>query len=227
MRKKTNSLRNTLPFPLTAGLLAFLSLVVPAHADLVVSFSPLGNVNAGSTGNSFDVLLTNSGPGAVDLGVFTFEVTTSSSDITLTDATINTTVAPYIFSGNSLIGPDILGATTGQDLTAFDLYAGAGDVTVGSGVTVGLGHVLFDVSPSATTGTVNLALASNGSSFATLSGVDVPIQTLMSGIVQTTGTVSPVPEPSTLILFVTFLGLASGWRLKAGLGRLRAAAPGK
>src|SRR5579884_513947 len=130
---------------LTAGVMAGLPFAGPARADLAVSFSDPGNVAAGSTGDSFDVLLTNTGPSDVVLGAFTFEVATTSSDITFTDVTTATVADPYIFGADSLFAPDILGTTTGQDITAFDLD-GAGDVTIGAGSTVGLGHVLFNVS---------------------------------------------------------------------------------
>jgi|SRR5581483_4507800 len=187
---------------LLAGLLAALPFAGPARADLVLSFSDPGNVGAGSTGDSFDVMLTNTGSADVSLAVFTFEVATTSSDITFTDVT-TATADLYIFAGNSLIGPDILGATTGQDLTAFDLYSGVGDATVAAGATVGLGHVLFDVAAIASSGTADLELVGTGTSLATSSIEPVPIQTLSPGLVQTTGSGSSLPEPPELLVFLT------------------------
>lgn len=195
---------------LAAGLLAALPFAVPARADLVVSFSDPGNVTAGSSGNSFDVLLTNTGSSGVALGVFTFEVATTSSDITFTDVTTATAANPYIFGADSLFSPDILGATTGQDITAFDLD-GAGDVTIAAASTVGLGHVLFNVSGGASSGTVDLQLVSTGTSLSTSGAAPVTIQTLTPAVIQTTASTT-VPEPSGLGLLSACLLL--GWRVR-------------
>ena len=196
---------------LTAGVMAGVPFAAPARADLVVSFSDPGNVAAGSTGDSFDVLLTNTGLGDVVLGAFTFEVATTSADITFTDVTTATVAEPYIFGADSLFAPDILGATTGQDITAFDLD-GVGDATIAAGATVGLGHVLFDVSGSASSGTVDLQFVSTGTGLGTLNSTSVPIQTLTPAVIQTSGSTSTVPEPSGLTLLSACLLL--GWRVR-------------
>lgn len=194
---------------LAAGLLAALPFAGPARADLVVSFSNPGNVVAGSTG-AFDVLLTNTGTSNVALGVFTFEVATTSTDIAFTDVTTATVANPYIFGLDSLIGPDIVGTATDQDITAFDLDA-AGDATIGALSTVGLGHVLFKVSGNASSGTVDLQLVSTGTSLATSAGAPVTIDTLTPAQVQTTASTT-VPEPSGLGLLSACLLL--GWRVR-------------
>src|ERR1700730_3037463 len=83
---------------LMAGVAACLLYSVPARADMIVSLESPINANAGTSGNGFDVLLTNSGPSAVSIAGFTFKISVSSTDILLTDATTATLLDPYIFS---------------------------------------------------------------------------------------------------------------------------------
>jgi hypothetical protein len=85
----------------------------PAKADVVISIQSPLNANAGDTGDSFDVTLTNTGPSAVSIAAFTFEISAANTDMTFTDANTGTGLAPYIFAGNSLFGPDITVSNTG------------------------------------------------------------------------------------------------------------------
>jgi hypothetical protein len=194
--------------PLVAAILAGSLAAPPAQADnLVVSFSPLSDVAAGSTGNSFEVLLTNTLGPAASISGFFFEVTSSSSDVTFTDAT-TATVAPYIFGSDSLFGPDIIGfGSTATDLNASDLDA-AGSISLAAGDSVGLGHVSFDVASGAATQTVNFDLAGfPGTSLSDEAGNDIPIATFTGGQFTIEGASAPVPEPSTLILLFAALPL--------------------
>lgn len=195
---------------LFAGTAAILLCAGFARADvLVVSLSPPGSVSAGSAGNGFDVLLTNTSGPAVDIGVFTFELAVSSPDVTFTDATTASVASPYIFAGNSLIGPDIVGSNTGQDLTAFDLYGVTGaNITLGSGATVSLGHVLFDVSSGAPSETVDLSFVAAGTSLSLANCcAGIPIDALNGGQLVITGAVSAVPEPSALSLLAIMVAV--------------------
>jgi hypothetical protein len=194
--------------PLVAAIVVCLLAAIPAHADtLTVSLSPLSDVAAGSTGNSFDVLLTNTSGPAVAIGGFFFEVTSSSSDTTFTDAT-TATGTPYIFGSDSLFGPDIIGfGSTATDLNASDLDA-AGSISLAAGDTVALGHVLFDVSPTAATQDVTFTLVGfPGTSLSDEAGNDVPIDTFTGGQFTIEGATAPVPEPSTLILLFSAVPL--------------------
>ena len=75
---------------ITTALLAL--LFSPAvRADLVLSMQPVISAAPGSTGNAFDVLLTNTGASSVDLGAFAYEITTADTDISFTDADTSTT----------------------------------------------------------------------------------------------------------------------------------------
>jgi hypothetical protein len=189
---------------------AFLLYCLPTRADvLAISIQSPLSVKAGDSGDGFDVLLTNvSGP-AVSIAAFTFEISTTSTDITFTDANTGTLAAPYIFSGNSLFGPDITVANTGQDLSAGDLFSVfASDITLGTGATVALGHILFDVSTKAPTESVGVTLAA----FPATSLSDdllnnIPISTLTGSQVNISGGATIIPEPSSLILLLTAVPL--------------------
>jgi hypothetical protein len=189
----------------------------PARADgLTVSLSPLSDVAAGSTGNGFDVLLTNGSPSAVSIEGFFFEVLASSADVTFTGATTGT-AATYIFGADSLFGPDItaFGSGTG-DLGASDLDA-VDQISLAPGSTVGLGHVLFNVSPTAPTETVSFDLAGfPGTSLSDDSGGDVPIDNFTGGKFTIKGAVAGVPEPGTLVLLLAMMPLVLFRRLIRG-----------
>ncbi len=188
---------------LMAGAAAFLLYSVPARAGLLeISIESPINVNAGTSGDGFDVLLTNlSGP-AVSLAGFTFEISVPSTDILLSAANTATLLDPYIFSGKSLFGPNITVANTGQDLSASDLYSVIGSgITLGAGATVGLGHILFDVSATAHSETVPVTFAAfPATSLSDDLANNVPINTLTNGQIDIIGT---VPEPSYLLLLLT------------------------
>ena len=176
------------------------------------SLSSLSDVAAGSTGNSFDVLLTNNSGAAVSIFAFFFEVTSSSTDVTFTDAT-TATATPYIFGADSLFGPDLTGTVSTTDLNVSDVD-GVGNISLADGATVALGHVLFDVSATASTQDVSFNFGGfPGTSLADDSGADVPIETLTSGELGVEGPVAPAPEPSTLLLLLVAAPLALGWRL--------------
>lgn len=193
---------------LVVTLTAFIWTAAPAQADvLTVSLSPLSDVVSGSTGNGFDVLLTNTSGPAVEVAGFFFEVVTSSSDVTFTDATTASATA-YIFGADSLFGPDILGpGSTAADLNASDLD-GAGSAALAPGQVLALGRVLFDVSPTALTQTVHFNLVGfPGTSLADAAGGDIPIETLVGGQFTINAAIPPVPEPSTLLLALAVVPL--------------------
>ena len=123
------------------------------------------------------------------------------------------TTAPYIFVGNSFFGPDITiygdPNVPGQTIAASDLYATpGGSVSLASGASVGLGEVLFDVTSAASPGSFSVDFTGgNGvaNSLSDDSGNNVTIDNLNSG------SITAVPEPSTLVV-------ATGTLVLAGIG---------
>ncbi|MBI2679719.1 MAG: PEP-CTERM sorting domain-containing protein [Candidatus Solibacter usitatus] len=199
---------------LLAGIAAALLPSVPARADvLALSIQSSINVNAGDSAG-FDVLLTNTSGPAVEIAAFEFEVSTFFfTDIFLTGANTSTVLAPYIFGGNSLFGPDIATFNDGASLIASDVAA-VGATTLGTGETVGLGHVLFSAIPTAATQSIEVDVYGFPfSSLSDLAGNDVPIAFGFVGQINVTASdVSSVPEPSSLVLLLTAAPVIWGGR---------------
>ena len=190
-----------LPPQALRGVLALL-LAVPlmASASIVLTAQSVA-VNAGTAGNFFDVTLSNTGPNAITLGGFSFEISVAGAGITLTSATTATAIS-YIFAGVSLFGPNINTSGPGSTLGASDLWDFSGATpTVGAGGTVGLGHVFFDVA-AGTSGPFSVSFSPYG--FTSLS--DLLGSNLAADLVQL-GTITvndpggaAIPEPSSLVL---------------------------
>jgi hypothetical protein len=200
-----------------AGLV--LCVAVPVRADLIVSVESV-TASAGSTGNTLEVDVTNTGPSSVDVAAFSFEISVpSASGVTLTGADINTSLATYIFDGNSAQGPNIATAT-GTTLDASD-NAASGSTTLGAGVTLGLGRVFFDVASSAS-GVVPVTLSDfPATSLTAPTGDNIPINTLTNGTITITSPAA-VPEPSTLVS-ASVLGILGGAWLIRRQGRAQRA----
>jgi hypothetical protein len=180
-----------------------------ARADLVFNIESV-SASAGSTGNTLDVTVTNTGPSAVTVGGFSFEISTPTSNINFTDATTATTLAPYIFGGNSAFGPSIA-ISTGQALDASDSFFpfGSGS-TLGAGATVGLGHVVFNVASGTPGGPITVSFTGGG--FTSLSdpdGNDIPITTLGTGTITVKSGTVPEPSTSVLLGFAMLLSLGA------------------
>lgn len=186
---------------LAAGVAACLFGPAAARADLIVSVQSV-IATAGSSANGIDVELTNSGPVAVSIGGFSFGISVANSDISFTDANTST-AAPYIFGADSLLGPDLTGPTSGESLSASDLFSIPGSgATLGAGSTVGLGHVLFDVSAGAAGGSFPVDLASLPSTaLSDPDGEPVAIDHLASGSITISS--AAVPEPGSLLMFAS------------------------
>ena len=162
---------------------------MPARAGLVIGTAGITAI-PGSSSNSFDVTLTNNGMTGVDIAAFSFEITTSSGYASFSDVTINTQSAPYIFAGNSLFGPDITLVATGNTVSAEDNYATPDQgVTLGSGQTLDLGHVVFALASGAPAVPIPLTFVGFPAT-----GVNAPDGT------QYSVTFGTVPEPASLLL---------------------------
>jgi hypothetical protein len=187
---------------LTGITVCFLGSVT-ASASLIVSIQSV-TAAAGSSGDAFDVELTNTDSAALAVGGFSFGIVTANPDISFTDANTSTT-APYIFGTNSLFGPDLTGPTSGQTLTASDVFIiPLSGISLNPGSTVDLGHILFDVSPFASAGSFPVDLEMFPlTSLSDPSGNTINIDSLLSGQITITGAVA-TPEPSLLLML--FLG---------------------
>jgi hypothetical protein len=191
---------------LAAGLAAGLLGSLPAEATLIVGVQSV-TAGANTNNDTLDVTLMNTGPSAVAVGGFTFEIISASSNISFIDANTST-AAPYVFDGNSAFGPDLTGPTSGPTLSTSDVDL-LGSATVASGATVGLGHITFDVAAAAS-GIIAITLGPTPqfTSVADASGNNLPI-TLANGQV----TISTVPEPS-LVLPLAMAAVIGARRLR-------------
>jgi len=180
-----------------------------ARADLVFSMTP-GSAGAGGSG-SFDVVLTDTG-GGFNVAGFNFEITTSNTDVTFTDITINTVAAPYVFAGDSLLAAPVTGSilenppSTAQDAQAGDVTADFTAVAIADGDEVGLGHVLFTIAPGSSPGPVSIDF---GSATSLSDDLGNPIEFDSSGgtLTITGGTVA-TPEPAmTGVLGLALAGI--------------------
>jgi hypothetical protein len=184
--------------------MCFLS-VLPARANVILTIQSL-TANSNTTGNFLDVILTNTGPSSVSIDGFFFGFQTADTNISFTDVTTNTALG-YIFAGNSLFGPDLTGPISGQSVNTGDLASGAA-ATVGSGSTVGLGHVFFNVAAGDVPGVHAVTFVPASTSLSDAAGAPVTINTLVDGAITVSST---VPEPSFVmpLASVLFFGLVT------------------
>ncbi len=174
----------------------------PARAEFILSVESVA-ATPGASGVGLDVLLRNTGPDAVQIDGFSFGLSAAPA-IDLIRAT-TATVAPYIFAGHSLFGPDIT-VQAGSPLLAADLFdIPNGAITLAANSTVSLGRVLLDITPAAS-GIYSIAFSvpDTGLSY---QGGDLPIGSFEAGTI----TLTAVPEPSGLLL--GSIGLLASWPL--------------
>ncbi len=203
---------------LAASVAAAFFCPASANASLIVAVES-AIAAPGSSGNTFDVQLTNTGPSAITVGGFSFGISTGNPSISFRDANTSTSET-YIFDGSSLFGPDLTGPTSGPSLSTSDVFSVAfSGSTLGTGTTVGLGRILFDVSPGAAPGVFPVTLGDfPTTSLADPAEADLAIQTLSAGQITITATAA-VPEPGTLATLFGGLTLLAGC---AGRRRRRA-----
>jgi hypothetical protein len=191
---------------LAAALLSAAGLA-PARAAIILSLTSV-NANINSTGNAFELTLTNSGPSAVSIGGFNFGVSVSNTHLTLQDAKVTTAAAPYIFLGGDsfvidfLLSDSVMQSTTGQSIFGNDFrltpFAGT---SVGSGATVGLARILFDVDGTALAGPVNatISLLAAETSLADENGANIAINAYNNSIITLQDSGQVIPEPSAYL----------------------------
>ncbi len=173
---------------------------LPARASFVVS-ALSASAPANSSGNSFDVILTNTGLSAQTIAVFGLQVSVTDLDISFNAALTNeATVSPYIFAGDSFdinTASAFASLNSLQILNASDLSDSGTGTSVAAGATVGLAHVVFNVANGAAPGVFTLTVSGfPETSLADASFANVTFTTA-NGLITI-----PTPEPSTLGLFL-------------------------
>ncbi len=186
-------------------LLAMAVTVIPAKADVTYSIVQVtGTLNPGDTGDLFDVIMTvSNGTTPFSANSFSFEVSTTDTDITFVDATTATTAATYLFAGNSFadtfLGGDIASPVVlPQTLDASDLTGDFSNMTINPG-TYGLGHVSFNIANNATPGPFTVTFGNAAANV--LADSAIPPNTVSPALTPQQFTIQtpPMPEPSTLL----------------------------
>ena len=179
------------------------------------SFTP------GSSTNSLDVTLTNTGTSPTTIAGFSFEITAASNNVTFESVTDNTVSVANIFAGHSLFGPDITlnVSNNGQTISGADNFATPhGGTTLAANQTLGLGNVLFALSPSTPLAPINISFTS----YSTSGLSDSNANDISVGVVaQPQFGPTSVPELPPTALVVTGLLLGVGVSLRRlGLAKL-------
>ena len=183
-----------------------------AYGDLILSFEPV-SASPGSSGDTFDVLLTDSGSPGVSVAGFNFTIQASSPAVTFTGVFTSTATAPYIFAGNSSSRPPDRWPGYTPTVTAFDIAA-SGSTTLNSGDVVGLGQVSFNVSPTVTAGPITLSFVTAGGTGWTTTSPTPRARQYSNRPPSLTGQLpSPVPhEPSSMLMMLAGVGALAAWK---------------
>jgi hypothetical protein len=123
----------------------------PARAQMIMGITT-NSFTPGSSTNSLDVTLTNTGTSPTTIAGFSFGITAASNNVTFESVTDNTVSVANIFAGNnSLFGSDITlnVSNNGQTISGANNFATRlGGTTLAANQTLGLGNVLFALSPT-------------------------------------------------------------------------------
>lgn len=195
----------------------FLNGATSQAAGLVMSISN-SSISAapGSTG-SFEVLLTDTnttGTTPFYIASDFVDLTSSNSLVKFTGASINTSIDPYIFAGQSLVGNSGLGfnfvinPTTmplpGTEIQAQDSAYSANPpavyATLKSGETLSLGVFSYSVSASAASGTSSDIKIGILSQLTDNSASPININFTTQNATITVSSTGTVPEPSTALM---------------------------
>lgn len=173
-------------------VLAGAFVVAPAVANPIITVESV-IASPDSSDNILQVFLTNPDAASVDIGGFSFLLSTLNPEIVFTSVDI--WAMDYIFAGHSAFGP-ILNLTSGASIDAADAHDVFG-VTIAAGQTVSLGRVHFDVGAASPLGMTSVILAAFPDTGLTdPEGVNIEITALVNGQIE----VSAVPEPVSLAL---------------------------
>ena len=178
----------------------------PAHANMVLTLISVGAA-AGSTGNSFDVTIQNTGASAQNIAAFSLGLSVADTHITFTGGN-EFTALTYVFNGDSF---DVINGfayttippPTGHQVEGVDNSNSGAGTDIAAGATLGLGHIFFDVAANTSAGPIAVTIAPGcGNPLCTTlsdsAGATVLFAVTNGDITVTTSTV--VPEPSTFLL---------------------------
>lgn len=209
----TNSARRSWNRPLATALLVGLFGASPARAGFSITIENSAS-KPGSTG-VFEVLMTNTGTQAAQVGGFGMELSmSSSSGVHFTNVSPSTLDAKYIFAGQSASTFDFYYNNASRTDMIFSDYAAAlpGYTTVNAGMTLDLGRITYSVDAGATAPTVAVLVLAGGTS---VTDPNLGLYAYTSGTGTITLTPSAVPEPSSAVL----LGVGSiigAWGFRVG-----------
>jgi len=200
---------------LTTAALLGAAVTAPAPPVPLVMSVQNTSYTAGTSNDTLEVTLTNNGTSPITIGGFSFGISVGTTNLSFTSGNISTATAPYIFDGLGLFGPNITVSPPnlpGQALNAEDIFSIPGSgATIGSGVTVGLGKVLFNIDPMTPTSMIPVTLSSTVSSVSDVSGNSIPFG-LSSGNVSVTGLTAPsLSNPNFEIGPFFADGTITGW----------------
>jgi hypothetical protein len=187
-------------------LAAALLGAVPSQASIILNVQSV-TVAAGTSGASIDINVQNTGP-TQNIAAFSLALSVAGSGVIFTGGNTSTTLT-YLFNGDSFDVINSLPYTTvpppnGQSVQASDLSNSGAGTDMGA-VTLGLGHLFFDVAANVTPGVYGVTIVPDCSnpnactSFSDSAFNNVPFSLGSNGTITVTGT-SGVPEPATLLL---------------------------
>jgi len=179
---------------------------MPASGDVVIFIAGPVLAAPGSSGNTIEVDVQNTGAPILIAG-FDFEIA-ANSVVDFTGANFSTS-ALYVFSGDSFdqAYSQPLNTSTGISLSAGDLSNSGAGVTLGTGQTLGLAQVTFDVSPAAALGPVTVSFDASNTDLSDPGGDSIAIDSLLGGTIDVA-----VPEPSTAAMLLAALMALGAWR---------------
>lgn len=190
--------------------------IAPAHAATITLVPSNAVAFPGDTGGTFEVDLTNDGEAGISVLSFSFELSVTDPDLSLTGASFATS-SRYIFTNDSFDQesdpPAPLNYDSGATLDASDITADFTGITIAAGQTVGLGLIGFDVAPGAAPGTFAVSFTGGTGADGANDIVDSSFATIDSTFNDGTVSINAVtsaPEPATFWLLGSILAMIAG-----------------
>ncbi len=197
-------------FRLALVITALSIFALPARSDMILGIQPGLLAAPGSTGNTLDIVIRNTGPGDVHIESISFEIDTTDTNIVFTQSGFNPTTAPYIFLGNSFAltnGLSLNLLPPGQAMDGIDNTNDGGYIVFAAGSTLGLGRVSYDVlAAAAVPSSARITFDLANTILSDENGNAIPFTAQ-------DGAITVVPEPATLGMGAAALAFLL-WRLR-------------